>query len=310
MLVMTKLVSCIKDLQIRIKEHRSSLSNNELRTRISLIDPLLCTLGWDVSDPGIVTLEYSIDTIRADYALLREDGKPAAILETKKLGSDLSNNHRMQMLNYANLKGIAYAGLSNGNTWELYDVFTKADLKDRKILDLSIEQSPAYHTALQLLCLWRPNLRSGDVTPASVPIVGFPKHVVPPPPPPPEWISLADYEPTIHAKVSPEARFWDGTKVGLTSWRDMIKVTVKMLYEANLLTRNHLPYKPARGTRYLIHTEPRNSDGTSFTRPWSMPDTPLYMDLHLDAKSIRRYCRQLLEDCGKEPKTDMHLKVI
>ena len=93
LLIMTKLASCIENLQIRIREHRSSLSKNELRTRVSLIDPLLCALGWDVSDPRMITLEYSIDAIRADYALLGEGDKPVAILETKKLGSDLSHNH-------------------------------------------------------------------------------------------------------------------------------------------------------------------------------------------------------------------------
>ena len=125
---MTKLASCIENLQARIRDHRGSLCNNELRTRISLIDPLLCALGWDVSDPGVVLLEYSIGKVKADYALLGKDGKPAAILETKKLGSDLSD-HRMQMLNYANLRGIAYAGLSNGDAWELYDVFKQAGFK-------------------------------------------------------------------------------------------------------------------------------------------------------------------------------------
>lgn len=309
MLVMTKLVSCIKDLQIRIKGHRGSLSKNELRTRISLVDPLLCALGWDVFDPGIVTLEYSIGTIRADYALLRDNGKPAAILETKKLGSDLSN-HRMQMLNYANSKGIAYAGLSDGNAWELYDVFKKAELSDRKTLDLSIEQSPAYRTALQLLCLWRPNLRSGDVTPAAVPIVGLPDHVVvPPPPPPQDWISLADYEPAINTPVSPEAHFWDGTKERLTSWRDLVRVTVKVLYKTNLLTENDLPYNPFGGKKYLIHTEPRHSDGTPFRRPWPLSNTPFYMNINLSGKDVRRCCRKLLKDFGKDPKTDMHLKI-
>lgn len=303
---MTKLASCIEDLQARIREHRESLSKNELRTRISLIDPLLCALGWDVSDPGVVLLEYSIGKVKADYALLGKDGKPAAILETKKLGSDLSD-HRMQMLNYANLRGIAYAGLSNGDAWELYDVFKQADLRDRKILDLSIERSPAYSAALQLLCLWRPNLRSENVTHAKVPITGLPD---PPPPPPPEdWISLADYEPPSKTPVSPEALFWDGTREGLTSWRDMVIATVKVLYETNMLTEPDLPYNPFGGNRYLIHTEPRHRDGTQFTKPRSLPGTPLQMNINLSAKDIRRCCRKLLEDFGKDPKTDMYLRV-
>ncbi len=305
-LVMTKLASCIENLQSRIMKHRGSLCNNELRTRISLIDPLLRALGWDVSDPGVVILEYSIDKMKADYALLGEDSKPVAILETKKLGSDLSYNHRMQMLTYASSQGIAYAGLSNGDAWELYDVFKQAALSDSKILDLSIEKSPAYHAALQLLCLWRPNLGSGNVTHAKVPIIernkGRSKID------PKEWVSLADYEPPSKAPVSPEALFWDGTKKELNSWRDMVKVTVKVLYEANLLTESNLPYNLFGGKKYLISTEPRHSNGTPFKSSWSLPESSLHMNLHLSAKEIRRCCRKLLEDFGKNPKTDMHLR--
>ncbi len=134
-----------------------------------------------------------------------------AILETKKLGSDPSDNHRMQMLTYANSQGTAYAGLSNGDAWELHDVFKQAALSDSKILDLSIEKSPAYHAALQLLCLWRPNLVSGNVTHAKMPIIGRVERRRNLNLDPKEWGSLADCEPPSKAPVSPEALFlgWD-----------------------------------------------------------------------------------------------------
>ena len=307
---MTKLASCIKDLQARIKEHRDSLSKNELRTRISLIDPLLCALGWDVSDPRIVTLEYPIGVIKADYALLGESNKPVAILETKKLGSDLSN-HRMQMLNYANMQGIPYAGLSNGDAWELYDVFKRSPLPDKKILDLSIENSPAYRSALQLLCLWQPNLHSGNVTHAKEPIVGLAGHSkdITPPPDPNVWTSLADYEPKENTPAPAEIRFWDGTKEKIRFWKDMVKVTIKVLYESDLRTKLHLPYRPLDTKYCVIHTTPQHSDGTPFKYPWSLPGTPLHMNIHMPAKEIRHCCRKILEDFGKDPKTDMYLKV-
>lgn len=309
MLVMTKLASCIENLQARIRKHRGSLCNNELRTRISLIDPLLRTLGWNVSDPEMVLLEYSIGKMKADYALLGEDDKPVAILETKSLGSNLSDNHRMQMLTYATSQGIAYAGLSNGDAWELYDVFKQAPLSDSIILDLSIENSPAYHAALQLLCLWRPNLGSGKVTHAKVPILGLPKNtIVPPPSPSRDWISLAGYEPPIKTPAPSEVRFWNGTKEMLTSWTGMIIVTVKVLYEAKLLTESHLPYKPFN-QNFVINTRPQHDTGTRFLKPKSVPGTPLHMNLNLSANDIRRCCRKLLEDFGKDPKADMQLKV-
>ena len=57
----------------------------------------------------------------ADYALLDADGKPVAIMEAKKLNEPLAA-HRLQMVNYANLSGVPYAGLTDGNRWELYRV--------------------------------------------------------------------------------------------------------------------------------------------------------------------------------------------
>ena len=117
------LVARIELLQARIRSHKAALRENETRTRMALIDPLMHALGWDVSDPGVVTPEYKVSGGWADYALLRPDGRlPAATVEAKKLGDSLAS-HRMQMLNYANAAGIDYAGLTDGDHWELYDVF-------------------------------------------------------------------------------------------------------------------------------------------------------------------------------------------
>ncbi len=73
------------------------MQDNETRTRMALIDPLLIALGWDTSDPALVIPEYASNG-RADYALLGSDGNPAAFIEAKRLGEGLKT-HRMQMLN-------------------------------------------------------------------------------------------------------------------------------------------------------------------------------------------------------------------
>ena len=54
------LVAVIETLKARIEQHRADLQSNEIRTRTALIDPLLAVLGWDVSDPGLVTPEYDV----------------------------------------------------------------------------------------------------------------------------------------------------------------------------------------------------------------------------------------------------------
>ena len=45
------LVARIELLQARIRSHKIALRENETRTRMALIDPLMHALGWDVSDP-------------------------------------------------------------------------------------------------------------------------------------------------------------------------------------------------------------------------------------------------------------------
>ena len=136
-MLLDELVDVIETLQRRIRDHGPNLRENETRTRMALIDPLLRVLGWDVSDPSVVTPEYSVSGRWADYALLGPDGRPVATVEAKKLGEPLAQ-HRMQMLNYSNASGVEYAGLTDGDHWELYEVFQRGQLEDRRILDVSI----------------------------------------------------------------------------------------------------------------------------------------------------------------------------
>ena len=65
------------------------------------------------------------------------------------------------MLNYSNASGVDYAGLTDGDRWELYEVFKRGQLEERRILDVSISGMAAHECALRLLLLWRPNLETG-----------------------------------------------------------------------------------------------------------------------------------------------------
>ena len=169
-MLLDDLVGVIETLKGRIAAHGASLRENETRTRMALIDPLLQALGWDVSDPSVVTPEYSVGASRVDYALLTPTGNPSALVEAKKLDESLAS-HRMQMLNYANISGIPHAGLTDGNHWEMYTVFDQAPIEQRRILDVSIANTPAHEATLKLLLLWRPNLASGRPVAANAPVL-------------------------------------------------------------------------------------------------------------------------------------------
>ena len=164
------LVSVIETIKQRIREHGDTLRQNETRTRMALIDPLLTALGWDVADPGLVTPEYDVSGKRADYALLVGPGTPIVFLEAKRLDEPLSS-HRSQVVAYASELGIKYPALTNGNAWEVYDNSKLVPIDQRQILNVSLANAPTATSALQLLLLWRPNLSSGQPITANEPIL-------------------------------------------------------------------------------------------------------------------------------------------
>ena len=316
------LISVIETLQQRIRAHGPTLRENETRTRMALIDPLLTALGWDVSDPALVTPEYSVSGRWADYALLRPDGQPAATIEAKKLGESLTP-HRMQMLNYSNASGVEYAGLTDGDHWELYEVFQRGQLEDRRILDVSITNMPAYEVALKMLLLWQPNLSSGQPVEAVEPLVGsapVSQSVMPaapemspiieaPRPVPsepgsiePGWVSLPDFNPPGGSKPPAAIRFPDGSAQEIKRWNDILTAVATWLNASGKLTRSDVPVQSSPKT-YIVHTRPQHPTGNEFFLHREIANGSLIVNTHGSAIQMRRNSRTLLEHCGVNPAT-------
>ena len=59
-MLLDDLVKVIETLKERIATHGATLRENETRTRMALIDPLLQALGWDTSEPAVVLPEYDV----------------------------------------------------------------------------------------------------------------------------------------------------------------------------------------------------------------------------------------------------------
>ena len=308
------LVGCIELLQERMRSHRDTLQENETRTRMALIDPLLRALGWDVFDPAVVTPEYKVSGGWADYALLRADGQPAAIVEAKKLGEALSS-HRMQMLNYANMSGIEYAGLTDGSHWELYSVFEPGQLDARRKLEVEIANTPAHKSALKLLLLWRPNLASGEPVPAAAPILGDPRPAPSPaeakpsqrrtrsPAPRPissGWVALSEFEPPPDTPCPAAVRFWDGSEQALEYWHEILTGVVKRLHSEGRLTVGDVPIKWSSKV-YSVHTEPVHPSGKKFGNPKRVEDTPFVVNVQLNAGQVRANTKRLLQHFGRDP---------
>ena len=308
------LVSAIETIKARIQSHRSDLQASEIRTRMALIDPLLTALGWDTGDPKLVLPEYDLQGKRPDYALLGADGKPAAFVEAKKLGESLSAAHRMQMVNYANMAGVAYAGLTDGDRWELYRVFDQKPIEERRIMDVAIAQKPAYESALQLLQLWRPNMASGQPVPAGEPLFAqgkqtapdeaVPDKPVPPPlpvaPNPPRGVPLSSYDPQNASKRPAAIRFSDGSTRNVRNWWQLPVFTAEWLWSKGRLTEDKTPLEFTQRT-YLVHTEPVHHSGMKFGNPKKINGSPFFLEATGQRSHLVKKAKRLLELCGVDP---------
>ena len=162
------LLELVETLQKRIDEHGAALRQSEALTRAALIDPLLRELGWDTANPALVIPEYSLGKGKADYALLK-DGKPAIVVEAKKLDTSLGDA-ASQGIGYCIEDGIAYFAVTDGRQWQIYETHKMAPITEKLTVQFDIAQSPPL-TCLKAMALWRPSVAAGSVNAAQAPVV-------------------------------------------------------------------------------------------------------------------------------------------
>ena len=271
-MLLEPLVTTINTIKTRISTHGTSLRQNETRTRAALIDPLLTALGWDTSDPALVTPEYRTGGW-ADYALIGVGNKPAAIIEAKRLGS-VVENHLEQAVGYCIQEGIAYAGVTDGNHWQLYRTFEPVALAEKLVLDVSIDNAPAHESALKLLLLWTSNLESGRPVAANVPISGLEEGSLG------ELsgrstldirrdvdterlISLTAVKPNPGDKPPVMVQFPDGEQRPISTWRDVLIQPAEWLVATGRLGSSDFPLSDANGMSF-INSSPCSPWGTEF----------------------------------------------
>ena len=276
--------------------------------------------------------EYDLSGPRADYALLSNGSKPTGLVEAKRLGEPLAS-HRMQIVNYANMSGVPYAGLTDGNHWELYEVFERGTLEERRLLNLSIVNAPAHECALNLLLLWRPNLASGEPVAAKEPVLldsiqptqappiqptngpsyetqPLSQEAVPPAPEPDGagWRVLTDVNYQIGDAKPDAVRFSKGEPKPLNSWTDIwIKVCEWLTENGKLsVTDCPVPSQKRSGARVLVNTVPKHPpsnrypDGKDFahSRPIS---GGLFIETNDAPKGLIDSSKFLLKKQGIDP---------
>lgn len=118
----------------------SILDSNEAATRAALIDPILRTLGWNVSNPDMVEVEKRIPNgkngLFADYVLKDINGDAQICVEAKSKGTNLAI-FAHDLIKYAvSIKGLKYLFLTDGLTWHFYDCQGPQSWNDIKPLEI------------------------------------------------------------------------------------------------------------------------------------------------------------------------------
>ena len=302
----------IETLRKRIKEHRAYLEGYETRTRQVLVDPMLRALGWDVEAPHSVGLEYGIKRKWVDYALMGSD-KPIAVIEAKVLGAPLDDDVKQQVLNYANTDGIDYMVVTDGDHWQMFDVFKRGQLEDRVLMEFRLTRDEPYACALQALGLWRPNLASGEppkeaTTPVMIKSSPEPKpsseKAVVEPSNNGDWVPIKSLEIKKEEKrpTSPNAiKFPNASPKSIKNWVDLLAGVAQYLVETNRISAEDCPVHKTGLRRYLVHTEPIHATGTEFNNKRKIGK--LWLNTDYNAIHILKHARWLLEHFGIDPST-------
>ena len=139
------LIKALEQLKEKYEAYLSGGDVREALTRSTLIDPLLATLGWDVSDPTQCIVEDWVQRAGnpdwADYSLLNPDGTTRVVWEAKRAdypfalrdighpdgvwGNTTTKHFVEQGLDYAYRKGADWIVLTNGHQLVLLESFRR-----------------------------------------------------------------------------------------------------------------------------------------------------------------------------------------
>jgi hypothetical protein len=111
---------------------------SEDATRAMFINPLLHALGYvDFED-----VDYGVQVESKDFAdyVLNVQGKPAIVVEAKRLGAALGAKEAAQVIKYASVLGVRWGLLTDGSVMRLYDRIPNTSPEDRLVFQIGLTQ--------------------------------------------------------------------------------------------------------------------------------------------------------------------------
>lgn len=284
------LLKTIETLQARIRDHGVLLSQNEIRTRYALVDPLLRVLGWDVGNPSEVVPEQDASGGRADYALLDGNGKPAVIIEAKRLDRSLTDGLH-QSIAYCVGEGTPFFGVTDGRRWAIYETFRQVAVNEKLVTEVDILGDSPAGASLKALELWRPNVvgrHSVVKRPVEVPAAQADSES--------SWIRLSELR--VETRTKPE---WlqppSGVQVSTPSWTMLAAHLAQWLVDVGRLSEATAPIQV--GNRYVLAPEPTHPDGKPFKRVKRAG--PLFIETNYSGADTVRNARLLVERAEMQP---------
>lgn len=114
----------------------SSKKLTEEATRAMFINPTLQALGYTEFED----VDYGVQVESKDVAdyVLNVNGKPAIVVEAKRLGAKLGVEQAAQVIKYASVLGVRWGLLTDGMTLRLYDRIPNAPPQDRLVFEVDL----------------------------------------------------------------------------------------------------------------------------------------------------------------------------
>jgi stress response protein SCP2/predicted type IV restriction endonuclease len=112
---------------------------SESNTRMILDRIFTDVLGYKIEE---LKAEQKIQGKRADY-VLSADGKDMLAVEVKKAGMNLRDQHVSQAAFYGAFSGIAWALLTNLQTWQVYCITTKGKVEHHLVFSVDLSSGPS-----------------------------------------------------------------------------------------------------------------------------------------------------------------------
>ena len=238
---MHDLLITLDTIRERIKEHRKDLAKNEAMTRYVLIDPLLRSLDWDVSNPAdVVPEEGSGASGKTDYTM----GRNSMVVEAKKFGEVL-DKHTNKLVDYIRTRDVRYGVLTNGSQWRMYD---SKETTRTPVVEFDVNDA------------------NGIIIPKAARLHrSVVYHSVPRPPFEPERGSsmpLSDVEAEI-GKRHPAVLVCPDEEKALRSWVDLPASVAEWLVARGHLTKSDCPVESGPANS-ILNTHPVHQNGKRF----------------------------------------------